>query len=133
MRGLASGSRGLIAVVGLVVTLVLGNGASRATAAETHAFDPVLSLTGNCSTSAIDPIPDPGCPGGVHPPFGHFTSPASVTADSYGDIYVVNYGGASAEGTEGRIDVFDPKGNFITELADDEGPRNAVVDDEGIR
>jgi hypothetical protein len=54
-----------------------------------------------------------------------------VTADSYGDIYVVNYGGASAEGTEGRIDVFDPKGNFITELADDEGPRNAVVDDEG--
>jgi hypothetical protein len=107
------------------------SGVSVARAAETHAFDPVLSLTGNCATSTVDAVPDPGCPGGIHPTLGGFIAPTSVATDSHGDIYVVSYGNASAEGKKGRIDIFDPKGNFITEVPDEEGPRNAVVDADG--
>ena len=113
----------LIAVLVLVAGVI-----SKAEAAETHAFDPQLSLTGNCATSIVDPAPDPGCPEGAHPPLGPFATPTSVTTDSYGDIYVSSYG---KDGAEGRIDIFNPEGTFITEVADEKGPRNAVVDEEG--
>ena len=134
MSGRVLGRRGLDLVVGLVVTLVLVSGTPEARAAETHVFDPVLSLTGGCKTQPVDTVPDPGpCPGvpEVDHPSTPFSSPVSVATDSYGDIYVVSYGKSSAEGAEGRIDIFDPKGNFIMGFADEAGPRNAAIDDEG--
>ena len=82
---------------------------------QTHLFDATLSLTGGCDTSNADPIPDPGCPGGEHPPKGQFQSPSSVTTDSYGDIYVSSFP-AETGGQEARIDIFDPAGHFLTEM-----------------
>jgi len=91
-----------------------------ALAVVSYVFEPVLSLTGGCKTSALDEVPDPGLcpipPGTVYPepgadhPSGSFKSPA-IAIDEYGDIYVANV----AE-KEGRIDVFSPKGIFITEF-----------------
>src|SRR6478735_4703701 len=117
----------LLVLIGIVA--VTASGISQASAAETHAFDPVLSLTGNCVPTTVDPVEDPSCPYPA-PPTGPrpFSNPDAVTTDSYGDIYVVSH---SAKGEEGRIDVFDSEGNFITEVADKFGPRNAVIDDEG--
>ncbi|MGN6275767.1 MAG: hypothetical protein ACTHNP_07535 [Solirubrobacterales bacterium] len=106
--------------------------ASRAIAQEAHVFDPTLSLTGNCSTSSVDQVPDPGlCPGvaGVDHPSAAFRSPRSVATDSYGNIFVANYG-QDPEGTEGRIDIFDSKGFFVTEVAA-LGPMNVAVDSQG--
>jgi hypothetical protein len=109
--------------------------ASRAFAQEAHVFDPVLSLTGNCSTSSVDQVPDPGlCPmppgvAGVDHPSVAFKSPKSIATDSYGNIYVANYG-QNSSGSEGRIDVFDSKGFFVTEVAA-QGPLNIAVDSEG--
>ncbi len=96
-------------------------------AAETHAFDPVLSLTGSCLESAvgeIDPVPDPGCP--EDHPVAPFNEPRAVATDSYGDIYV-----GTGEGEAGRIDVFSPAGNFITEVFDDLLPSALAIDSEG--
>jgi len=109
------------------------SGSSAALAAELHVFDPVLSLTGNCETEAVDPIPDPpisDCPSGDHPPKGRFKTPAGIATDSYGDIYVASAGSESS-GAAGRIDVFDAEGNFITELADPNGPGPLAVDSKG--
>lgn len=108
--------------------------AGTARAAETHVFDPILSLTGDCSVSEVDPAPDPGsCPGtpGVDHPAESFSSPRSITTDSYGDIYVASFGKESQSGAAGRIDVFNPKGFFITEIADSSGPKNLAVDSKG--
>src|SRR5690242_17783412 len=84
-------------VVGFVALLcgVLPSGAQ---AAEAHAFDPVLSLTGSCKESTLDPIPDPWCPipsggvPGVDYPKAPISSPKDVVTDSYGNIYVASYG-----------------------------------------
>jgi len=102
-----------------------------ALAAASYVFDPTLSLTGNCSTSALDEVPDPGlCPippgvPGVDHPSARFQNPGAAT-DAYGDIYVVNL----AE-KKGRIDVFDPEGVFVTEFADEAGPQSIAVDSKG--
>jgi hypothetical protein len=104
-------------------------GSSTALAAENYVFDPVLSLTGSCNVSTVDPVPDPSeppCPEGSHPP-KPFSNPRSVTTDAYGNIYVVSYG----NGTEGRIDVFDAEGFFITEVSDSAGPISIAVDSKG--
>src|SRR5690349_11504453 len=73
--------------------LIWGLGATSAAATDTHLYDPALSLTGGCSTSSTDPIPDPGpCPGlaGVdHPPLG-FDNPCGTAVDRFGDIYVAS-------------------------------------------
>lgn len=95
--------------------------------AATHAFDPTLSLTGGCTTSTLDPVPDPGCPD-QHAP-SSFSIPRSITTDSYGNIYVASYG--SGTGAEGRIDVFDSSGVFITEVSDPRGPIMIAVDSKG--
>ena len=113
-------------------------------AAETHAFDPELSLTGDCSSSpfsAADTIPDPGlCPippgivwpnPGAEHPSSAFSNPAGVATDSYGNIYVASAGPELALGKEGKIDVFDAKGHFITEVADANGPSSLAIDSEG--
>jgi hypothetical protein len=120
-------------LLAVYLCLVTG-GAPKAVAAgpaEELVFDPVLSLTGNCSESEIDPVPDPGCPGGAHPPAGAFNLPQSITTDPYGDIYVASYGNSNANGAEGRIDIFDWNGNFLTEIPDSSGPKNLAVDSKG--
>jgi sugar lactone lactonase YvrE len=103
---------------------------SGAYAASTYTLDPVLSLTGSCTTTERDPVKDPGCPGGEHPP-KPFKSPRGVTTDFYGDIYVVSFGNESENGKGGRIDVFDPEGFFITELLEPAGPKDVAVDSKG--
>lgn len=112
------------------ILLTLAATAPAASAAESHALDPVLSLTGDCSTSTLDPIPDPGCPGGDHPA-SPLSNPRAVTADSYGNLYVASAGPQVSQGVQGRIVVFDPSGKFITEFADPNGPGAIAVDSEG--
>lgn len=100
---------------------------SAAAAEEPYEFEPKLSLTGNCSTLAPDTVPDPGCPGGLHPPGGRFSRPTAIAIDSYGNEYVASWG----ENGNGRIDIFDDEGNFISELPDPHGPQGLAVDTKG--
>ena len=79
---------------------------------EAHIFDPVLSLTGGCSTDDADTVADPWCPGPPGPS-APFDNP-NITIDSYGNMYVSSHGD---EWENGRVDVFSPKGQFITEFA----------------
>jgi hypothetical protein len=114
--------------------LGLASSAQAALAAETHVFDPVLSLTGDCSVSPLDEVPDPGpCPGvaGVDHPTAPLNNPRAVVTDSYGDIYVASTGPESAEGRQGRVVIFDSSGKFITEFSDESGPGALAVDSEG--
>jgi hypothetical protein len=123
-----------LAVCAAAVAAALGMTASVAVAADLHAFNPDLSLTGDCSTSTVDEVPDPGpCPGvaGVDHPAAPFNNPKAVTTDFYGNIYVSSAGPELSSGTEGRIDVFDSAGNFITEIPDESGPGSLAVDSEG--
>jgi DNA-binding beta-propeller fold protein YncE len=108
-----------------------------ALAVEEHSFDPVLSLRGDCSTSALDEVPDPGLcpippgiPGVDHPPKA-FEQPCGVATDLYGDIYVASAGAGNGEGREGRIDVFDPQGHYLTEVKDEYRPCSVAVDSQG--
>jgi hypothetical protein len=114
----------LLAAMTLVAVLALGSAAAQAGPYE---FNAELSLTGGCQTSTVDPVADPGCPD-KHPPQA-FSNPRAITTDSYGNIYVVSYGGGT--GTEGRIDIFDSKGVFITEVSDPAGPVMVSVDSKG--
>ncbi len=118
---------GKTAALMLVAALASACAAASAQGA-VHVFEPVRSLTGDCSESALDPVPDPGpCPGvkGTDHPNAAFLKP-SVTLDSHGDIYVANLANS-----EGRIDVFSPEGSFITEVPDPGGPSRVAVDSEG--
>ena len=103
---------------------------STSSAAWPRAFDPILSLTGSCAVDpTLDPVPDPGpCPGtpGVDHPKAPFSSPRAVATDSYGDIYV-----AMGSGASGRIDIFGPTGDFITEVIDERTPGALAVDSDG--
>jgi len=103
--------------------------APQAQAVQSYAFDGNLSLTGGCSVSAADPIPDPGCPGGSHPSKS-FTNPCGAVTDSYGDIYVAN-SPSGGSGNEGRIDVFDAAGKFLDEIKDEHQPCDLAVDSQG--
>jgi DNA-binding beta-propeller fold protein YncE len=118
----------LFACVGVLLLLF----AAAAAAEETHLFNATLSLTGDCSTSTLDPVPDPGCPGGVHPP-KPFNKHGAVTVDLYGNRYVASIGPFLNESyPQGRIDVFDSSGGFITEIAVELGFRASVaVDSQG--
>jgi hypothetical protein len=125
MRGLRQ------AVIAALFTMACLVAAPLAFAAEEpYEYDPLLSLVGNCDTSAVDMLPDPGCPDGTHPPSGHFSRPAGVTIDSYGNEYVAVRGNES--GTAGRIDIFDDEGNFISEIPDPHGPTTLAVDTNGV-
>jgi hypothetical protein len=103
---------------------------SSAFALQTHGFEPLLSLTGTCTTSTVDPVADPGCPGGTHPS-SEVSNPQAVTTDSSGIIYVVSYGSTSVEGAQGRIDVFDSSGFYITSISAPGGPQFVAVDGKG--
>ena len=103
-----------------------------AQAADQHVFDPVLSLEGSCVGK--DGVKDPSCPypeptaGGPRP----IEDPCGTATDRHGDIYVatpkINNEG---KGPEGRIDIFDPQGRFLTEIPDGHGPCGLAVDSEG--
>ena len=103
-------------LLGLLWALIV---AAPATAAEQppYELDPELSLTGNCTTSTFDPVPDPSCPYPAPPggPKARFTEPRAVAIDVYGNEYVASY--AESDNAVTRIDVFDDEGKFITELA----------------
>ncbi len=135
------GRTALIGVLGALALSAMGlTGSTQAWGAGTHGFDATLSLTGDCSVSPVDPVADPGCPGGTHPPAiwsckesvcsGAFSSPSSITTDEYGDIYVASFG-QTREGSEGRIDVFNSEGFFLTEVADNGRPQSLAVDSKG--
>src|SRR5689334_16306217 len=105
---------GYAVLLGLLWALVV---AVPATAAEQppYELDPELSLTGDCSTSAFDPVPDPSCPYPAPPggPKARFTEPRAVAIDPYGNEYVATY--ANSEDSQTRVDVFDDEGKFVTE------------------
>jgi hypothetical protein len=117
----APASRGLLRLLSLfcVAIALLAAGASQASAAETHIFDETLSLTGDCSTSLLDQIPDPGiCPmppgvAGVDHPSTPFQE-TSVAVDTYGDLYVAS--AVRTVSSNYHVDVFGPDGDFITEI-----------------
>ena len=92
-----------------------------------YEFDPKLSLTGSCKTSKPDPEPDPGCP--EKHPAKRFSNLTSIAIDSHGFEYVASYG--AEEGADGRIDIFNPEGVFVTELADPFGPKDMALDAKG--
>jgi len=107
-------------------------GAGTALGAESHAFDPVLSLTGDCAVSELDPKPDPGlCPmppgvAGIDHPILPFLAPTAVATNTQGDIYISN-----VESTRGVVDIFDASGKFLFELEDPEGPQALAIDSKG--
>jgi hypothetical protein len=118
---------------GMFVLLCFGVGSVPASAAELppYSLNAELSLTGDCSTSALDPVPDPGCPYPPPPggPSGRFAEPRSVAFDSFGNEYVASY---DNRGEGGRIDVFDDGGHFITEVkSPNAGPQSLAVDSQG--
>lgn len=120
----------------LPVGLALAIAAPSAFAAEAHEFNARLSLTGNCSVSPVDEVPDPGVcpmppgvPGVDHPP-NPFSSPRRIATDSYGNMFVASFGSAP-NGEQGRVDVFNSAGFFISELEVPTGAANIAVDDEG--
>jgi hypothetical protein len=123
-----------VAALSIVLLSLAAVGASTASAAGLHAFNPILSLTGSCETSSLDEVPDPGpCPGvaGVDHPSSPFNNPRGVATDSYGDIYVSSSGPENVQGQQGRIIVFNSFGEFLTEFADPNGPGALAVDSEG--
>jgi hypothetical protein len=130
----------VIAAAVTALLLLWGAYSSEALAAETHAFDPVLSLTGDCSSSSSTPadeIPDPGlCPmppgvPGVDHPAGPLNDPKAVATDFYGNIYVASAGPEAALGKQGKIVIFDSSGHFITEIKDESGPGALAIDSKG--
>lgn len=134
MSTLRIGSRVLAAAA--VLLALAGFVASAALAAEgERALDPRLSLIGGCAEpEELDPIEDPGCPStppaGDHPPAGFFAKPVAIGTDFHGDIYVASLG-KKAGGTEGRIDIFSPKGDFISEVSVT-GPQAVAIDSKGV-
>ena len=107
---------------------------SAAVAEEALVFNAAHSLTGTCETSSVDPIEDPGCPGGEHP--GKFIQAQAVTTDTYGDTFLASLGPRNEEGQleDSRVDVFSPSGVLITSFRSDEGlklgPINIAVDSD---
>jgi hypothetical protein len=110
-------------MAGCFAALLLPPRASAAT--EQHLFDPEISLTGTCSTEASDEVADPWCPGPPAP--GHGFEHPNIAIDSFGDMYVSSN---EERGPGGRVDVFSPAGEFITELQVP-GAGSLAVDSEG--
>lgn len=127
--------RKLLILIGGVAALLGAAAPAQAVEPETHIFDATLSLTGGCSTAAVDPVPDPGpCPGeaGVdHPQSGPFQRPRGLAIDAYGNRYVSTLGDDDAIDNGDRVAVFDPEGFFITELDDLKDPAAVAVDSKG--
>jgi hypothetical protein len=139
------GTRGVLVARGIFAAVLVafaGVAAPVAMAAEgDRVLDPVVSLTGDCSTSSLDEVPDPWCPkppggvAGVDYPIAAFADPRAVDIDFYGNIYVASFGAAD-DGSEGRIDIFSAEGDFIGELEleppFDFGPMSLAIDSQGV-
>ena len=141
----ALASLALTSVVGFVL-LFSAALTPAASATEQHLFNPVLSLTGDCSSNATtlpDTVPDPDCAGSPleyppapHRPIGAFTNACGAATDSHGYIYVASGPVESGHGPKSaRIDIFNPNGHFITEIkTGEEGLENTcrlTVDSKG--
>jgi hypothetical protein len=113
------GRTGLLCLLLYVAVAVSSALVSSASAATTHSFDAGLSLTGGTGVSPEDPIADPGP---NHPP-RPFVLPCGVAVDSNGYSYV-----ASSSPSGGRIDIFDPDGVFLIEIANADHPCDLAVD-----
>lgn len=124
--GLKSTLMGLLAILCLAVLAAFASAAE----APPYELNADLSLTGDCTTSLLDPVADPGCPYSPPPagPSGRFSEPRSVAVDAYGNLYVANFAGGKENG---RIDVFDDEGRFITEFSDPLSPKSLAVDRKG--
>jgi hypothetical protein len=94
-------------------------------------LDPELSLTGGCAVEALDPVADPGCPYSPFPdgPSAPFADPRAVATDDHGNIYVSSFG-KQLDGSEARIDIFGPDGEFISELKT-KGATSLAIDSKG--
>jgi hypothetical protein len=120
-------------VAGLLLAALLVPASATAKVGGNHLFDPTLSLTGGTATSKLDPVPDPGP---THPAVA-FTQPGGLALDSDGNIYVSNFGETiqnehgEAETVNGRIDVFNPAGEFIVTIPDNNLPSRLAVDNDG--
>jgi hypothetical protein len=123
--------------------LALGGGVPAYAQTPSHIFDPVLSVTGGCTVSSRDPIPDPPrqegsqeqeiaeCEAGDHPS-ENLTRVTGVDTDSYGNLYVANQGpNSGGVQSNPHINIFDPKSNFITEIPTPVEPQAVAVDSEG--
>jgi hypothetical protein len=119
---------GLAVALLLAVLCLAPVGAAAAEEVETHTFDATLSLTGNCATNELDPVPDPGCPEGTHPS-RRFKVPRGPVIDQYGDIYLAS-APINNEG-ESLIDIFNPNGELITEIDDGHGAMSLAIDSTG--
>ncbi len=124
----------LTAAIALTFGGCLIIGPTAAVALQDHVFDARLSLTGGCGTTSGDPIPDPGlCPmppgiPGVDHPLRVFNNPCGAATDSHGDVYVVS---EAPQGSEGRIDVFDSEGKYLTSIDEQHHPCGIAVDSAG--
>ena len=116
-----------------VAALCLALSAPSAWAVDSHVLNPTLSLAGGPGTISTDTVPDPGA---SHPE-KVFNDPCGVATDAYGDIYVANGAGSTVHEVEGesrfdgRIDVFAPTGEFITEIRNEHWPCSLAVDSSG--
>ena len=108
-------------------TLALWAASPNAHAVPEHSFDAALSLEGSCIGG--DGVRDPGCPGGVHPPQA-FNDTCGVAVDRHGNIYVAS-GAIGGTGKEGRIDIFNADGEFLTEIKNEHQPCDLAVDSQG--
>src|SRR6476469_429757 len=117
-------------LLGLVFALSIGSTTSSAAELPPYESDPTLSLIGNCTTLAVDPVPDPSCPYAAPPagPTGQFAEPRAVTVDLAGNQYVASFAGG--DDAKGRVDVFDDEGKFITAFAAPD-IQTAAIDSEG--
>jgi hypothetical protein len=98
-----------------------------AEAVNSHVFDPTLSLRGDGLTDVTDSVPDPGA---SHPPL-KFDGPCGVTTDLAGSIYVASGAAQAAKDVNGRIDVFNSKGEFLAEIVSEFQPCGLAVDSAG--
>jgi sugar lactone lactonase YvrE len=106
--GVSIARRHTAAALGVFLLWIAVSGlrADIATAVPVHPFLEAASLNGSST------------------PEGEFSTACGIAVDSKGDIYVANKG-------KGAIDVFDSAGNYLTAIADADGPCDLAVDSKG--
>jgi hypothetical protein len=111
--------------IGFGIACIFAILAPAATASDAHVLDLGHSLTGGSG--------DPG----VSHPAKPFNDPCGVATDRYGDVYVANgaagtlKSGDPNEEFDGRIDVFNAAGEFLTEVHNAHQPCSLGLDSNG--